>query len=195
MREQRRHQRVRFAKLPSVRLGQSGLAGSGELENLSLGGLMLRTALPLKVGEAFGCEFVVFDSPLIDMSALVVSRVGDLYGVRFQAGPISACLIEEAIGQALAAGRGSILSINDLHGRKVMRIAGGLNGALHNDFMHGLTRMGVDEMDLAAVTAIDSAGLELCRVAVDRHQVGIVHASSCVRTVLAGQTSLLVDKR
>ena len=75
-----------------MRIGQFGLAGTGELENISLGGLMLRTLLPLKVGEVFGCEFVVFDSPLIDMSAVVVSKIGDLYGARFQAGQIREAL-------------------------------------------------------------------------------------------------------
>ena len=80
MREQRRHQRVRFNIQPLMRIGQFGVGGSGELENISLGGLMLRTGLPLKVGEVFGCEFVVFDSPLIDMSAVVVSKIG-VYGL------------------------------------------------------------------------------------------------------------------
>ena len=59
MKEQRRHQRIRFNTLPTVRIGQFGMAGSGVLENLSLGGLMLRTDLSLKVGDACGCEFVV----------------------------------------------------------------------------------------------------------------------------------------
>ncbi len=184
MREQRRHQRIRFSIPPRVRIGQSGLSGNGELENLSLGGLMLRTGLPLKVGEAFGCEFTVYDSPLIDMSAQVVSKIGDLYGARFRAGPISEWLIQEATDRALAAGKASILSINDLHGRKVMRIVGGMNEGLRSDLMHGLTRMGVDEMDLSGVTAIDSAGVELCRIAVNRHQVGIVNPSPCVQAVL-----------
>ena len=190
MKEQRRHQRIRFSTLPFVRIGQFGFAGTGELENLSLGGLMLRTELPLKVGEAFGCEFVVFDSPLIDMSAVVVSRIGNLYGARFQAGPISECLIQDAIDHALASGKASILSINDLQGRKVMRIAGGLNGGLQNDFMHGLTRMGVDELDLSAVTEIDSAGLDLCQVAVEQHRVGIVRPSPCVRVAMTGRKAL-----
>ena len=185
MKEHRRHQRFRFNGLLPIRIGQFGFAGAGELENLSLAGLMLRTRLPLKVGDAFGFEFVVFDSPLIDMSGVVVSRIGELYGARFLAGPISEWLIQEAVDNALASGRASVLSINDLQGRKVMRIAGGLNGGLRSDFMHSLTRMGIDEMDLSGVTEIDSAGLELCRIAVDQHQVGIVRPSPCVRAVLA----------
>ncbi len=190
MKEQRKHQRIRFNTLPFVRIGQRGCTGIGALENLSLGGLMLRTDLPLKVGEAFGCEFVVFDSPLIDMSAQVVSKIGDLYGARFQAGPISECLIQEAIEDALASGKASILSINDLQGRKVMRIAGGLNGSLRNDFMHNLTRSGVAEIDLSGVTNVDSEGLALCRVAVEQYKAGIVNPSSCVRAVMAGSASL-----
>ena len=185
MKEQRRHQRIRFNSLPLMRIGQSGFAGKGHLENLSLVGMMLRTELPLKVGKAFGCEFVVFESPLIDLSAVVVSRIGNLYGARFQAGPISEWLIQEAIDNALTLGKASVLSINELQGRKVMRIAGGLNAGLRNDFMHSLTKMGVDEMDLSGVTEIDSAGIELCRIAVDQHRVGIVRPSSCVLAVMA----------
>ena len=184
MNEQRRHQRIRFNSQPLMRIGQFGFAGKGQLENLSLVGMMLRTELPLKVGKAFGSEFVVFESPLIDLTAVVVSRIGDWYGARFQAGPISEWLIQEAIDNALSLGKASVLSINDLQGRKVMRIAGGLNAGLRNDFMHSLTKMGVDEMDLSGVTEIDSAGLELCRIAVDQHRVGIVRPSACVRAVM-----------
>lgn len=185
MKEQRKHQRIRFNVLPQARIGQYGLVGTGELENISLGGLMLRTELMLRVGQPLGCEFVIFDSPLIDMTAVVASRIGNRYGVRFQAGPISEVLIQNAIEKALISGQASVLSINDLQGRKVMRIAGGLNGGLTNDFMHSLTKMGVDEMDLSGVTKIDSAGLDLCRIAVERHRVGIVRPSSCVRALMA----------
>ena len=181
MKEQRKHQRIRFNTLPTVRIGQFGIAGTGALENLSIGGLMMRTNLPLKLGEACGCEFVVFDSPLIDMSAIVVSKIGDLYGARFQAGPVSEWLIKEAMNDALSSGMASVLSINDLQGRKVMRVSGGLGRGLRNDFMHHLTRMGIDDLDLSEVTEIDGAGLELCRVAVEQYRVRIIHASACVR--------------
>jgi hypothetical protein len=153
------------------------MAGNGELENLSLGGLMLRTPLPLNIGEACGCEFVICGSPLIDMSALVVSKIGDLYGARFQAGPVSEWLIQEAMNDAPSSGKGSVLSINDRQGRKVMRISGGLNRGLHNDFMHHLTRMGIDDPDLSEITDIDEAGLELCRVAVEDYRVRVIHPS------------------
>jgi len=165
---------------PRIRVGQHGQSGTGELENLSLGGLMLRTDVLLKVGEMFGCEFSVFGSPLIDIPAVVVSKVGDVYSARFQAGPISELLIQEAIEGALALGKASILSIHDLQGRKVMRISGGLNNALRSDFMHSLTRVGVAELDLSGVTAIDSAGLALCLIAVEQYDVEIVCRSRCV---------------
>ena len=190
MREQRRHQRIRFNKLPNVRVGQYGFAGTSELANLSLGGLMLRTELPLKIGEACGCEFSVFKSPLIDLSATVTSKIGDQYGARFQVGPINEWLILTAIDNALALGMASILSINDLQGSKVMRIAGGMNGSLRNDFMHSLTKMGVDKLDLSAVTDIDGVGLDLCRIAVKEHSVNIVQPSACVRAVMASQPGL-----
>lgn len=184
MKEQRRHQRVRFNGQPLVRLGKAGGTGLGRLENLSLGGLMVRTELPLTVGEAFGCEFSVFGSVLIDLSAVVVSRVGELYCARFQAGPISERLIEGEITRALASGKASVLSLNEFDGRRVMRVVGGLNGCLHNDFMHGLNKVGVDVVDLSGVTDIDHAGAELCRIATQRHRVGIVRPASRVNDVL-----------
>ena len=184
MSEQRRHQRIRFSNAPRIRVGQNGQHGHGELENLSLGGLMLRTEVPLTIGQTVGCEFTVFGSPLIDMPAIVVSRIGDLYGARFQAGPISEVLIQEAIESALASGKASVLSIHDLHGQKVMRISGGMNNSLCNDFMHGLTRVGVAELDLSGVTAIDSAGLALCLVAIGQYSVQLVSPSDCVMAAL-----------
>jgi len=181
MSEQRRHQRIRFNQPPSIRVGQGGRSGEGELQNLSLGGLMLRTDVPLTVGEVFGCEFTVFGSPLIDMPAVVMGRIGDdLYSARFHAGPISKILIQGAIDSALAAGKASILSIHELQGRKVMRIAGGLNNGLRGDFMHGLTRVGVSELDLSGVTAIDSGGLALCLIAAEQHDVKMAGCSACV---------------
>lgn len=180
MNEQRRHQRIRFSRSPGVSIGQNGRAGIGALENLSLGGLMLRTDVPLVVGEVFGCEFSVFDSPLIDMPAVVVSKIGDLYGARFQPGPISERLLQAAIDTALAGGNASILSINELQGRKVMRITGGLNNGLRNDFMHSLTRVGVAELDLSGVTAIDNGGMALCLIAVEQYAVKLSARSSCV---------------
>jgi ABC-type transporter Mla MlaB component len=184
MSEQRRHQRIRFSQPPQIRVGQNGQAGQGELQNLSLGGLMLTTEIDLKTGEIFGCEFSVFGSPLIDMPAVVVSRIGKVYSARFQAGPISEILIQGAIDSALASGKASLLSIRDLQGRKVMRIAGGLNSSLSADFMHGLTKGGVAEVDLSAVTDIDSSGLALCLLAVEKYKVKLGDRSVCVDTAL-----------
>lgn len=58
-----------------------------------------------------------------------------------------------------------------------MRISGGLNRGLHNDFMHHLTRMEIDDPDLSEITDIDEAGLELCRVAVEDYRVRVIHPS------------------
>ena len=171
--EQRRHQRIRFAVPPCVKIGYNGSLGEGYIENISLSGLMVRSNMALEVGRTMGCEFKVFDSPLIDVPASLVSRVGDLYGARFQTGPIAQILIDDAINAALASGKASILSMHETGGKKVMRIAGGLGGCLRNDFMHALTRVGVDQIDASAVTQIDQAGLALCMVAVTRHGVDI----------------------
>jgi hypothetical protein len=195
MREQRRHQRVRFNLPPRIRVGQNGLSGKGELQNLSLGGLMLSTDVPLKVGDVFGCEFTVFGSPLIDMPAMVVSKIGDVYSARFHAGPISEILIQEAIDHALATGKASILSIHDLNGGKVMRIAGGLNNGLRGDFMHGLTRVGVSELDLAGVTDVDNGGLALCLIATEQYATRIGARSACFDTAWANATKGLPPVR
>lgn len=179
MLDQRRHQRIRFGILPTVKIGYGGAIGEGAIENLSLAGLMVRTEMPLEISRNIGCEFRIFQSPVIDVPAAVVSRVGNLFGVRFQTGPINQILIEDAINGALASGNASILSVRELGGKKIMRITGGLGNALRNDFMHALTRMGVDEIDLEEVTAVDQAGLALCIVANYRHGVKIGAQSRC----------------
>lgn len=179
MLDQRRHQRIRFGVLPTVRIGYGGAIGEGLIENLSLSGLMVRTDMPLEISRNIGCEFRIFQSPVIDVPAAVISRVGNLFGVRFQTGPINQVLIEDAINAALASGMASILSVRELGGKKIMRITGGLGGPLRNDFMHALTRVGVDEIDLEGVTLVDQAGLALCLVANSRHGVKIGAQSPC----------------
>ena len=84
-----------------------------------------------------------------------------------------------AVALPLASGKASILSVHELGGRKTMRITGGLCGILRSDFMHALTRMGVDEIDLEGVTAVEQAGLALCLVAANRHRVTIGAQSPC----------------
>lgn len=179
MQDQRRHQRIRFGVPPVVKIGFGGKVGEGLIENLSLSGLMLRTPMALEIGRLAGCEFSIFGSSLIDVPMTIVSRVGDMYGGRFQTGPINQIVIEDAIDAALAKGEASILSVHELSGRKVMRIVGGLNGALRNDFMHALTRVGVDEINMSGITAVDQAGLALCLVATSRHGVEIGEQSEC----------------
>lgn len=179
MQEQRRHQRIRFGHPPIVKIGYGGCIGQGGVENISMSGLMLRTDMALTIGHVAGCEFSLFGSPLIDVPATIVSQVGDLFGARFQMGPINQVMIDDAISHALACGHASILSIHELGGRKVMRLSGGLNGSMRNDFMHALTRVGVDEIDAEGITAVDPAGLSLCMVAIHRHSVRIGARSAC----------------
>lgn len=182
--EQRKHQRIRFGNPPVARLGYGGASGEGLVENLSMSGLMIRTAMELKIGRAVGCEFKFGNAAVFDAPLSVVSRLGDLYGLRFQDGVISQILVEDGIAIALESGAASTLSVHELSGQKVMRIGGGLNGELRNDFMHALTRVGVDEIDLGAVTAVDQAGLALCLVAHDRHGVRFGAQSPCFAAAL-----------
>lgn len=166
--EQRRHQRVRFGYPPPVVLGGDGWYGEGSIENLSLSGLMLRCAQPVSIGQTLGCEFSVAGAPFVDLPIQVVSRVGDVFGARFLAGPLSQVLIEETLVAVMENGLASLLTVHERSGHKVMRILGGLNAALHNDFMHTLTRMGIVEIDLAGVSRVDAAGMALCRLAVQQ---------------------------
>ena len=47
------------------------------------------------------------NSSVIDVTAAITSRVGNgLYGARFQAGPMSQHLVEEAISDAIASRQG-----------------------------------------------------------------------------------------
>ncbi|MDP3639432.1 MAG: PilZ domain-containing protein [Azonexus sp.] len=179
MLDQRRHQRIRFCSPPSIKIGYGGAIGEGAIENLSLSGIMLRSSLALEVGHIAGFEFSLFGSPVIDVPATVVSRVGNLFGARFQTGPINQILIEDALNAALAEGQATIFSLHELGGRKVMRIMGGLNATLRNDFMHALTRVGVQEIDVEAVTAVDQGGLALCLVATRRHGAEMGAQSAC----------------
>jgi len=183
MQEKRRHQRIRFDEPLPILIGRPGERVQAELENLSLGGIMFRSDLTLVVGEPIGCEFRVFESPLIDLAAVVASRIGKgLYGARFQAGPLSEQLIEDAIDGAIARGKASVISIHDLSNGKVMRVAGALTAAQRNDFVHGVERVGVAEIDLGGVTLIDDAGLDLCRAAAARG-IQITPRSACVEAV------------
>jgi hypothetical protein len=185
MKEQRRHQRIRFNAQPLVRLGQTGGRGTGRLENLSLGGLMVRTRLQMKLGGTLGCEFSVLGSVQIDISAIVVGCVGDFCGVRFQAGPVSEWLLKDEVELALSSGKGSTFSVNEVQGRRVLRVVGGLNESLRADFMHSLGQGGVDEIDLSKVTDIDLAGANLCRIAAQTHRIAIVRPACPISDEIA----------
>lgn len=167
-----------------MKIGHQGGRADGWMENLSLGGLMCRSTLSLSVGETIGCAFRVYDSPVVDIAATVASKVGDgLFGLRFQAGPMSQYLLQDAINGAIAQGKASILSIHDLQGKKVLRVAGGLTVASRNDFMHGVSRVGVAEIDLSEVTLIDPEGLNMCALAVSKYGVRADRRSPCVDNV------------
>ena len=179
MQEQRRHQRIRFNTPVPVAIGFGGRIGSGTLENLSLSGFMVRTNLILEVGKNFGCEFSISNSARIDTAAITVSRLGDLFGARFQAGPINSLLIKDAMDEALASGHASSVSTHVEQGRKIMYVAGGLNAALTNDFDYAVNKAGIDELDLSAVTQVDDIGIALCKKAMHDRGVNIGARSMC----------------
>lgn len=185
MLEQRRYPRIRFVVPQPIHVGRSGQRGRGTIENLSLTGLMLRSKLETKTGEPLGCEFSILGSPAIDLVSTVVSRLGDLTGVRFTPGPLSQVLISTIIDTAIGAGKAAVLSFHEAQGSKRMRVSGGLTTALRNDFLHGLHRMQINELDLSGVTLIDHDGAALCVEALNSGQLQLVGVAACVRAALA----------
>lgn len=152
---------------------------TARIENMSLAGLMVRSDLPLAMGQMAGCEFVIGGTPVIDQSATVITRLGDLYGLRFQPGLVAPVQVAEAMADALTCGIASVLQVHEVGGLRIMRISGGLNGSLTDDFLHVLEHMKVDELDLSGVTLVDEDGLALCRTASTRHGVRIARQSAC----------------
>jgi hypothetical protein len=178
MLDQRRHQRIRFSVPQKISIGYGGEIGEGASKTSPV---RLDDADADAAGNFAQCRLRIQRFRLA--ADRCASRCGQpgLRPVRgaFPAGPISQILIDDAISAALASGKASILSVHELGGRKTMRITGGLCGILRSDFMHALTRMGVDEIDLEGVTAVEQAGLALCLVAANRHRVTIGAQSPC----------------
>ena len=180
MLDKRRHVRIRFAKPLPAYVGHQRQSRRAELLNVSLGGAMVSTDLPLVVGDRFGLEFSL-QGMGIDTAPIVISRgLNNLYGVRFDLGPATEIQLEGAIRDSLRTGIASVLSMHNLNGRKVMRIAGALNLSLRNDFFHALDKMEVAEIDLSEVTAVDPDGLALCVVAAEKNGVIIDRLSPVV---------------
>ena len=182
MTEQRKHQRVRFVRDPVVRVRQGAIASKGELENLSLGGLLLRCPATLTLQASSCVELRLPSCGLVELSVRIVSRIGERYGARFTPGPLSEALLRLAIGQGLANGQAASLAVKAVGGRRVMQVLGCLGVKLRGDFEFAL-HAGVGEIDLSGVTTIDAAGIELCRLAM-RGQTPIVRPSACVRDAL-----------
>lgn len=178
MQERRRHQRIRFSTPPIVTLGSGGRQTRARIENLSLSGLMVRCDLPLTTGQLAGCEFSLGDSVLIDQSATVITRLGDLYGLRFQPGLVAPVALADAMADALTRGLASVLQVHEVDGVHSLRISGGLNGSLTEDFLHIIRHTKIDELDLSGVTQVDADGLALCRAALAEHGARIARQSS-----------------
>ena len=183
MAEQRKHQRVRFVRDLGVRIRQGEASSKGSLENLSLGGLQLRCAARLAVQASACVELRLPGGGLIELSVRIVSRVGECYGARFIPGPLSEALLRLAIQRGVANGQAASLAVKALGGRRVMHVVGCLGSKLGADFQFALNA-GVGEIDLSGVTAIDAAGIGLCRQAQQGGRASIVRPSACVRVAL-----------
>lgn len=179
MHDQRRYPRIRFSRPLPAFVGLRGQTVRAEIHNLSQAGALIRTDLPLNTGDRFGLEFALQGMGL-DLVPTVVSRIAGLIGVRFEAGPASLIQLEESMNDSIRNGIASVLSMHNRSGRKVMRIAGALNLSLRNDFFHALDKMGVAEIDLSEVTAVDPDGLALCVVAAEKNGVIIDRLSPAV---------------
>jgi hypothetical protein len=179
MQDKRRHVRIRFAKPLPAYVGIKGQNVRAELHNISLGGALLSTDLTLAMGDRFGMEFAL-QGMGIDTVPTVVSRVGEMVGIRFDLGPATEIQLEGAIADSLRNGIASVLSMHTIGGRKVMRIAGALNQSLRNDFHHALDKMGVAEIDLSEVSVADAEGLALCRMAAEKRGVVVERLSPAI---------------
>ena len=106
--EQRKNQRIRLSSSCPIRIGGSGRIHPALIENISTQGLMARCEdESLPIGSMVGCEFTLPGIASLDLPATVVSRVGVMLSVRFQAGPLSAILLERFIAGLLMQGDGT----------------------------------------------------------------------------------------
>ena len=185
MSERRRHQRVRFAEGVRLRIGFDGQLVDASLENLSLGGLMLRCSGELAIRKLYGVEIIFSERMRIELVVQLVNRVGDRYGARFSPGPLSEAQIRLAVGDGLSAGRASTLSVKVEDGRRVLRVNGLLGSGMRADILSALNS-GVDEVDLSGVTAVDAEGESLCLLIVTDRRAMIVRPAPCVARLLKG---------
>lgn len=149
-----------------------------QLENLSANGLMCRAGADFPVNQRLALSFCFEWSPPIELWAQVVSRVGALYGVRFDAAPLSEPLIQAMIGVALKRGDAASATVHDVGGRRVLRLMGGLWDSLAPDIAHFLARGGVDALDAQAVTAVETAGMAPCLEALASGQLELIAEST-----------------
>ncbi len=74
MREQRRHQRIRFNILPRAGIGQFGFAGPGELANLSLSGLIMHSLTKPGVDQLDLSDVTEIDGVGLDLCRIAVEQ-------------------------------------------------------------------------------------------------------------------------
>ena len=183
MSERRRHQRVRFAEGVRLRIGFDGQLVDASLENLSLGGLMLRCSGELAIRKLYGVEIIFSERMCIELVVQLVNRVGDRYGARFSPGPLSEAQIRLAVSDGLSAGRASTLSVKVEDGRRILRVNGLLGSGMRADILSALNS-GVAEVDLSGVTAVDAEGRELCALIIGDPRAKIVRPAASVERLL-----------
>ena len=75
------------------------------------------------------------------------------------------------MSEAMASGEASTVSVLRDGVLRILKVCGGLNGGLRNDFKYSLTQIGVDELDAHEVTAVDRDGVALCMFSVGKYRV------------------------
>ena len=91
----------------------------------------------------------------------------------------------------MAAGYASKLSVNEVRGRMVMRVAGGFNEGLRHDFLHNLACVKIDELDLSEVTGMDAAGIEMVKFAIDKHRIDVGEVSPDALAIMGSREFFL----
>ena len=177
MQERRRHQRVRCTHLPPFSIWAACGLGQGSLENLSISGVMLRTDLALRVGQPVGLAVGGLRGHAFETVASVVSRVGDLIGLRFRNAPLAMPHIEAIISDLLQRGEASAATLHDLGGQKTLRVCGGFTPAIDAELRHFVERVANGQLDVGEVTAVDPTTLAHCLPALLTGQIKLAAAS------------------
>lgn len=98
-REIRRPPRIAFKTQVVIRSHSRSDTIHAESQDISIGGMQVRPAKPLAVGQPIHIAFSLPEGATIDIPAVVCRTVGQCFGIRFDVGDKQCALIGEWIEQ------------------------------------------------------------------------------------------------